>query len=400
MKSWFTYICLFAGCVLSLPSCTYDEVIDADTTETSVELTLSYADAPMSRDVGTKENADGLDYTTEAQCALDIDDIYILAFNADNDQLIGLVEDLYFEEDGDNRYYTRKIKGRMRPLQTSTSVYFAVLTNLNQNGINSDMVAFLNGMKDQESDDVYQKLIFTTTDGHWITNAKRIPMWGKTGKATLEKNSLIDCSCSLYRALAKVQIWVNHREGLVGTDGESGTDDDFIITSIVVNNSNAKGYCVSEKIPNNDDIAIQYQEASVPNDNGELSVVYTPTGEYIEYEIEGSDSKVMYNDATQAYSDFIYLPEHLNVEGDEVTLTIHYRYNGNDGEGTIYFKNYEDDTPWQVVRNHSYIFNITGVNTAVDVESPLQYQVMDWTPINNGTLEFGNGAGAILTPAN
>ncbi len=394
MKSWFTYICLFAGCVLSLPSCTYDEVIDADTTETSVELTLSYADAPMSRDVGTKENADGLDYTTEAQCALDIDDIYILAFNAENDQLIGLVEDLYFEEDGDNLYYTRKIKGRMRPLQTSTSVYFAVLTNLNQNGINSDMVAFLNGMKGQESDDVYQKLIFTTTDGHWITNGKRIPMWGKTGEATLDKNSLIDCSCSLYRALAKVQIWVKDREGLVGTDGEN-----FTITKIVVNNSNAKGYCVSKKIPNNA-ITIQYQEASVPDDNGKLSVEYTPTGEDIGYEIEGSDSKVMYNDATQAYSDFIYLPEHLNVEGDEVTLTIHYTYNGNAGEGTIYFKNYEDDTPWQVVRNHSYIFNITGVNTAVDVESTLKYQVMDWTPINNGTLEFGNGAGAILTPAN
>lgn len=394
MKSWFTYICLFAGCVLSLPSCTYDEVIDADTTETSVELTLSYADAPMSRDVGTKENADGLDYTTEAQCALDIDDIYILAFNADNDQLIGLVEDLYFEEDGDKFYYTRKIKGRMRPLQTSTSVYFAVLTNLSQNGINSDMVAFLNGMKGQESEVVYQKLIFTTDDGRWITNGKRIPMWGKTGEATLDKNSLIDRSCSLYRALAKVQIWVNHREGLVGTDGEK-----FTITKIVVNNSNAKGYCVSKKIPNND-IAIQYQEASVPDDNGELSVEYTPTGEDIEYEIEGSDSKVKYNDATQAYSDFIYLPEHLNVEGDEITLTIHYTYNGNDGEGTIYFKNYEDDTPWQVVRNHSYIFNITGVNTAVDVESTLRYQVMDWTPINNGTLEFGNAGGAILTPAN
>lgn len=108
--------------------------------------------------------------------------------------------------------------------------------------------------------------------------------------------------------------------------------------------------CIKEN-PNNA-ITIQYQEASVPDANVKLSVEYTPTGEDIEYEIEGSDSKVMYNDATQAYSDFIYLPEHLNVEGDEVTLTIHYTYNGNAGEGTIYFKNYEDDTPWQVVRNH------------------------------------------------
>ena len=95
MKSWFKYICLFAGCVLLLPSCTYDELIDADTTETSVELTLSYAQDPISRDVGSKN--DELDYTTETQCALDLNDIFILAFKkTDNttDELIGLVEDL------------------------------------------------------------------------------------------------------------------------------------------------------------------------------------------------------------------------------------------------------------------------------------------------------------------
>ena len=120
MKSWFKYICLFAGCVLSLPSCTYDEQIDADTTETFVELTLSYAQDPMSRDVGSKD--DGLDYTTETQCALDINDIFILAFKkTDNttDELIGLVEDLTM--------VGNTIKGRMRPQPSAINVYFAVL---------------------------------------------------------------------------------------------------------------------------------------------------------------------------------------------------------------------------------------------------------------------------------
>ena len=80
MKSWLTYICLFAGCIMSLPSCTYDEVVGTATTETSVELTLSYAgNTPLSRDASSKDKV--FDYTTYAQCALDINDIYVLAFN-------------------------------------------------------------------------------------------------------------------------------------------------------------------------------------------------------------------------------------------------------------------------------------------------------------------------------
>ena len=119
MKKWFLHICLFAGCVLSLSSCILDEVVDTDTIETSVELTLSYADDPMSRDVGSKN--DGLDYTTEAQCALVLDDVYILAFKVNNDntdQFIGLVEDLSM--------VGNKIKGRMRPQSSAINVYFAV----------------------------------------------------------------------------------------------------------------------------------------------------------------------------------------------------------------------------------------------------------------------------------
>ena len=105
MKSWFLHICLFAGCVLSLPSCTHDEVMDTDSIETSVELTLSYASGePISRDVASREDEDGLDYTTEAQCELAIDDIYILAFDQTNDKLLGLVEELEFVEELDGWY--------------------------------------------------------------------------------------------------------------------------------------------------------------------------------------------------------------------------------------------------------------------------------------------------------
>lgn len=399
MKSWFLHICLFAGCVLSLPSCTHDEVMDADTIETSVELTLSYAGGePISRDVDSRDDEDGLDYTTEAQCELTIDDIFILAFDQTSDKLLGLVEELEFVEDNTTNYYTRKIKGRMRPQQAETSVYFAVLTNLNQNAIqaaNGNPAAYLKSQIGQTSTAIYQNLIYTSSTGKWITDGTRIPMWGKTTNTTLSNGALINMGCNLYRAVAKVQIWMDGKNGIAGSDDNS-TEDDFIITSIVVNNANNQGYCASLETPSND-ISVQYTKASVPSSASKLtSVTYTPLDGDVEYEIEGSTEKQYFNAAREAYSDFIYLPEQLNDGSDnDVTITVNFTYNKEPRTGTLYFKNYATNEVWDVIRNHSYVFNITAVNSAVDVESALKYQVMDWTPVENGTLNFGNGDGDV-----
>lgn len=394
MKSWFKYICLFAGCVLSLPSCTYDEQIDADTTETFVELTLSYAQDPMSRDVGSKD--DELDYTTETQCALDLNDIFILAFKkTDNttDELIGLVEDLTM--------VGNTIKGRMRPQPSAINVYFAVLANLTQNEIKdangnevTNMVAFLKGMIGQTSNAVYQKLIYNTNDGRWITNQKRIPMWGKTTIKQLNKGTLINDGCDLYRAVAKVQIWVNGKEGLAGTTDLTSDNDDFKITSIVVNNANSQGYCASLLTPD-PSYAIQYEDASVPNSVSTLApITYIPEDKDVVFEIDGGE-KQSFNDARESYSDFIYLPEHEITGGDnDVTITVNFTYNGEERIGTLYFKNYQTGNLWDVIRNHSYVFNITGVISDVGIDI-LEYQVIDWTTINNGELTFGNANGNV-----
>ena len=400
MKKWFLHICLFAGCVLSLSSCILDEVMDADTIETSVELTLSYAGGePISRDVSSRDDEDGLDYTTEAQCELTIDDIFILAFDQKSDKLLGLVEDLVFVEDNDGLYYTQKIKGRMRPQQVATNVYFVVLTNLNQNGIkneNGNAVTDLTSFIGETSETIYKNLIYNTSDGKWVTNDKRIPMWGKTTNSTLSNGALINMGCNLYRAVAKVQIWMNGKQGIAGSDDNS-TEDDFIITSIVVNNVNNQGYCASLKTPD-PDIKIQYTEASVPkNVSKSSSITYTPLDDDVEYEIEGSTDKQEFNDAREAYSDFIYLPEQLNDGSDnDVTITVNFTYNGEARTGTLYFKNYQTNEPWDVIRNHSYVFNITGVNSAVDKDAILQYQVMTWwTTFENPTLNFGNSDGDV-----
>ena len=389
MKSWLTYICLFAGCIMSLPSCTYDEVVGTATTETSVELTLSYAgNTPLSRDASSKDKV--FDYTTYAQCALDINDIYVLAFNSNN-VLIDQVTDLQFVDNGSD-YDKRTIKGRMSPQADGTTVYFAVLANLSQNHIidaSSNTISNLNAYFAEKikggsttSTDIYDNLIFSTTTGKWITQTyddtnkswgvsddPRIPMWGVTSENpfTVGKNAEISGSCSLYRALAKVNIWVGGRNGLPGEDGEFGTEDDFVITKIEVVNANKQGRCVSERPIDENNDGDQYHDegpslyASNLTTAAKHTIAYdlSQTGDVV-YEIDGVGTKT-YHAARQAYSDMIYLPEHFNVDGNgeeidgAVTIKVTYNYNDKkDQVGEIHFTE-------NVIRNHSYIFNIEGV---------------------------------------
>ena len=287
MKSWLKYICLFACCMPMLSSCVLDEeVVDvAESCQATVELTLSYSDdSPMSRDVSPNDDGSipSLDNTTLEQKYLDEEDIFVLAFEAlennsdntgyDTDKFLGLVEDLSFVTESG----VKKLRGRINPQKFTSgiNVYFAVLTNLSQNEIKdadgnevTDMVAFLNGMMGQTSEDVYKELIYNTNDGKWLDDYNettkewepRIPMWGKTGVSQLNYSSDIDFgNCDLYRAVAKVQIWIGNRSGLTGPNGEA-----FKITKITIQNANSKGYCVSLNEPDRD-INKQYTVASVP----------------------------------------------------------------------------------------------------------------------------------------
>ena len=402
MKSWLKYICLFACCMPMLSSCVLDEeVVDvAESCQATVELTLSYSDdSPMSRDVSPNDDGSipSLDYTTLEQKYLDEEDIFVLAFEAlennsdntgyDTDKFLGLVEDLSFVTESG----VKKLRGRINPQKFTSgiNVYFAVLTNLSQNEIKdadgnevTDMVAFLNGMMGQTSEDVYKELIYNTNDGKWLDDYNettkewepRIPMWGKTGVSQLNYSSDIDFgNCDLYRAVAKVQIWIGNRSGLTGPNGEA-----FKITKITIQNANSKGYCVSLNEPDRD-INKQYTVASVPG--------YSSLGDIVYDDLE----------VTTVYSDMIYIPEHIN-SGENATpikILVEYTYNGTnytgDKAGVIEF--YDADGAYNVIRNHSYVFNITGISEPVNPE--LQYQVMNWTSVPNPDLYFGNSDGNV-----
>ena len=216
-------------------------------------------------------------------------------------------------------------------------------------------------------------------------NARRIPMWGESQSTTVPPAQDVTLTCYLYRALAKVQIWVNMKEGI----------DGFEINSITVNNIHTKGYCVSQA--NFDDDSPHYAGT-----NGFKPYVapypYIPANEE-----EYSYQSVTYNSIptedgkTKFFSDMIYLPEQVNKGATEpVTITVNYTYKTVTQDGIIRFTEggVEDQSKaFDIIRNHSYIFNIN-----YDAEPAMYYEVIDWTSVNNGTLNFGNGDGNVTTP--
>lgn len=362
MKSWLKYICLFACCMPMLSSCVLDEeVLDvAESCQATVELTLSYSDdSPMSRDVSPDDkdgSIPGLDTTTPEQKYLSINDIFVLAFEQEEDQtwtLLDYVKDLQLVV-GDDNIYT--IKGNMPQQSASKTIRFVVLTNLVQNGIvvgenaltsKESVENYLKGMLGETDSAIYDDLIYNydVANGTWIIADRRIPMWGVSAGTTLNRSKIDISEISLYRAVAKVQIWVNGKQGFKGPDNV-----DFTINQIDIKNVNKQGYCVSREVPN-ESINVQYQNASVPDNATSRQ------------DISFDDLKVK-----QYFSDQIYLPEHKYQVGDVVTLTIYYTYNGQDKQVTATFN--ED-----IIRNHSYIFNINKVN---EVTEEIYYVVDEW----------------------
>lgn len=385
MRSWLTYIfLLMVACGTVLTSCTdvlSEEGLGTCDDRTTVRLTISFGgdDDPMSRDVGSDQTPkdDDLDYTTEEQAEIVTGDVYALVVDANN-KFLYRIKDLHLEEpDTYDNYYTRTLEGTM--IQTKKQVRIVLLANLVQNQITvnnilldekSKVEDYIDGIKEEtDVSTIYNKLIYNydgATTPWTVTgnDARRIPMWGQSQPTTVPPTENIDLACYLYRAVAKVQIWVNNREGIQSDYG------DFIIHKIIVNNANDKGYCVhvANEQPGSD-IDVQYTTPKVPSSVKTQNIVYNVANE--------DSNNDGFNDAREAFSDMIYLPEQ-DIEEQGLTITIEYEFAGNFDSGTITF---EED----VIRNHSYIFNI---NKNVNGEIVVNYCVTDWEEKNIDVPSF------------
>lgn len=217
---------------------------------------------------------------------------------------------------------------------------------------------------------------YTSTNPYGV---QYIPMWGvQTVSLSLTPGTRTTLNEPIYllRAMAKVEINL--------------TAEGYTLEGVTLNRYNPTGY----NLPAGAADVENTKKLHYDNENPlSFKPCTTTTGEDLDFSV--SNNHLVF-----------YLPEVANSAGEnELVMTLSLK------KGTetvtlqapyLYFRQYTDGkaegaTPFDVVRNHWYKYNITAINTSIEVEMGIYYQVMEWTPIKNGTLTFGGGSGATHT---
>lgn len=352
MKKWYSYIILALVCI-GFASCQDSDTVPQLQTDGRVSVHLQIAlpgGDSAQRGATARDFTDGgTDDTTSDQKALSDDDVFVLVFQ--NGSLIDQVKGLRFDAvTGGTNPSNRTLTGTFVQPETDESLELVVLTNLVQNQLVdvasstlSGIQAFFDGKKGSSPSAIYESLIYQYGSSEWNIQSRRIPMWGTTGTFSLDRANELKKSCNLHRAVAKLGFLIN----AANAGSEGGGIDGFTITGIRIKGMMDKGYCVSQAAMSNDHYTTPY----VPAVAGTQTITY-------------SDLNV-----TTSYKDRIYLPEQA-IQNHPLTIAVSYTYKGKAKTKEITFDE-------NVIRNHSYLYNITAV-TPDDFDVTISYAVEEW----------------------
>mgnify|MGYP000203981837 CR=1 FL=1 len=344
MKKWLSYIILAVVCGMGLASCTDENLVDGGgkvTSSPTFKLTLSLSG-------GTDEGAlraagdyagDEKDEQTDEQRYIANDDVYALEFDKDG-VLQHVVSDLHFTDNDAQGKAKRTLEGTLVPLEGEITL--VVLANLKQNGI-SDALEMLKDKIGNSKQEVYESLIYTYPTSEWDVTQRYLPMHGEV--TTTLASQITNLNCNIYRGVAKM--------------GVKNSAGNFTLKEIYVYYVNTQGYCVAPtKVPGADD---QYTEPEVPATSGQRAI-----SERLKYTIADG--------AAQECLNRIYVSEANNKTPGEGKSALKIVVGGVfTGEGLVeedgmsYYRiDMEDDktgevAPFDIIRNHSYVFNITAV---------------------------------------
>lgn len=353
-------VCLY-GCVAEMDS----PELASGQVEVKLFLNMPGEDGePMTRVGGTGTQVGDLDHTTEEQRY--VRDITVLIIQ--NGKVIQVADDAKIDaQQGSNiRIVTLTADATKDPVDAM------VLINVRENGI-SDTV--LNGLEGKTLAEIHNLLIYsyptdpTGAPNVWNISARYLPMWGVTKNLDLSRVDSYG-SCDIYRSVAKMAFMVD--EACTG----------FQMEEIYIYHMEQKGYMMSEHEP---DPAVnkQYTLPDVP----ETSVQTTLA------------NSVMYDVSDNAIANRIFVPESDNKNPangkKQLKIVVGGTWSGEGIEGAGQ-KNYwridmydELDNPYDIVRNHSYIYNITKVDNPgtptpdealESAVATLRVEVEEWTP--------------------
>lgn len=351
MRRLFSYIFILITGTILLASCTDDtfnngEELANGQVGLKLALNLPGGESTTTRTGGTNAGT-GTENGQEFENWIQANDVRLLLFSNN-----------VFAEEVANLKITGTQGNAIRYLEGTTNnpyegnAEIVVLTNLKSRNVNAATDSF----KGKSVEEVYQLLEYSYGDTAWkLDKNQSIPMWGSLSML-LRKGKVNEGRIDLYRAIAKINILVNKGEGL----------ENFELRSIYAYFANTKGYCAP--LPSDATIEsaeTQFVKTSVPESNTQRSI-----DKPLSYKVE---------EGVYAFENQIYIPESNNKEPREgekpLCLVVGGIYHGEGlveaGEESYYRIDFKDDLEskdkedlrtYDVIRNHSYVFNIRSVS--------------------------------------
>ena len=344
LRGKFTYLLLvLVAMIFAACSAIYDDGQCVDEGGRRVIFTISVAD----QDTRTTW---GDDYTSDIGTSFDnlirLDAFRVAVHSAQDNSYIGEVDGLTYWQEGANRY---------------TFMGNASHLNLTE-GSSYKIMVYANSPQGKASDN----LNFDYTTAQYDTGA--IPMWG-VKQIAINADARQDIGVIyMLRAVAKVEVALVER-----------LLTKYSIESVTVDAINRYGYCLPKGWDSAEDTAELIRHSSME----EYRSLYTPDGGVPFTVLDGSRA-------------LIYLPDYLNTDPltPHAKLTVTLRSKATDDlityRDALEFANYANgklvaDSNYDIVRNHYYKFNITGVTGSLQIE----YSVAAWKDGDGlGELDF------------
>lgn len=350
------YIIMFVWTWLFV-SCSNSNRADSAAMQQYIEVFLTL-DFPCDKDTrssrGFVDGNPAYDETTALQKTISDGDIYILCFK--DDRLVA------YRCNVSSTLSTGVIKLDFQLNKSEVlgqNIEFVILANLTGN-VEQSVPELLSRCAGLNSQSVFEKLVYPFA-GEWDLHTRRIPMWGVTPNVILQPEMTnLRLSCALYRAVAKIGFRINVDPSSNRALGYP--DKQLRISKVVVRSAMDKGF-VAPLAHDSDNMAHtgsypSFIKPFIPSSASQLET----EADYI------NKSGEVY---TREFIDAIYLPEQ-ETEKHPLYFDVFYSLNGSEQpHKTIPFIPHEN-----VIRNHSYIYNIRLAEKKQDLD--VDYVVVPW----------------------